>query len=59
MKAMAQLSAHHREVFVLRDLEGRSYDEIAAITGANIGTVKSRLSRARDAFGDIIRRWID
>lgn len=52
--SVAQLPVHHREVFVLRELEGKSYDEIAEITGVNLGTVKSRLNRARTAFAEII-----
>jgi RNA polymerase sigma-70 factor (ECF subfamily) len=58
-EATARLSAHHREVFVLRDVEGKSYEEIAEITGAKVGTVKSRLSRARRSFADIIKPWVD
>ena len=53
-QSVGQLPAHHREVFVLRELEGKSYEEIAEITGVNLGTVKSRLNRARTAFADII-----
>ena len=53
-QSVAQLPVHHREVFVLRELEGKSYEEIAEITGVNLGTVKSRLNRARTAFADII-----
>jgi RNA polymerase sigma-70 factor, ECF subfamily len=53
-QSVAQLPAHHREVFVLRELEGKSYEEIAEITGVNLGTVKSRLNRARSAFAEII-----
>lgn len=52
--AVQQLPAHHREVFVLRELEGNSYEEIAEITGVQLGTVKSRLNRARAAFAEII-----
>jgi RNA polymerase sigma-70 factor (ECF subfamily) len=52
--AVAQLPEHHREVFVLRELEGRSYEEIADITQCNLGTVKSRLNRARASFAEII-----
>ena len=52
--SVAQLPAHHREVFELRELEGKSYEEIAEITGVNLGTVKSRLNRARNAFAEII-----
>ncbi len=58
-EATARLSTHHREVFVLRDVEGKSYEEIAEITAAKIGTVKSRLSRARQSFADIIKPWVD
>ena len=49
-----RLPVHHREVFVLRELEGKSYEEIAEITGANLGTVKSRLNRARTAFAELV-----
>jgi len=50
-----RLPAHHRQVFVLRELEGRSYEEIAEMTNCNLGTVKSRLNRARAAFAEIVR----
>ncbi|MBX3134434.1 MAG: sigma-70 family RNA polymerase sigma factor [Gemmatimonadaceae bacterium] len=53
-QAVAQLPEHHREVFVLRELEGRSYEEIAEITNCNLGTVKSRLNRARSSFAELI-----
>ena len=52
--AVARLPEHHRQVFVLRELEGKSYEEIADITATNLGTVKSRLNRARSSFADII-----
>jgi RNA polymerase sigma-70 factor (ECF subfamily) len=58
-EATARLSAHHRQVFVLRDVEGKSYEEIAEITGTKVGTVKSRLSRARQSFADTIKPWVD
>jgi len=53
-QTVAQLPEHHREVFVLRELEGKSYEEIADITHCNLGTVKSRLNRARSSFAEII-----
>jgi RNA polymerase sigma-70 factor (ECF subfamily) len=56
---VAKLPEHHREVFVLRELEGKSYEEIAEITDCNLGTVKSRLNRARTAFAAIIEPFID
>ncbi len=52
--AVRRLPAHHRQVFVLRELEGRSYEEIAEMTNCNLGTVKSRLNRARSAFAEIM-----
>src|SRR5690242_18666379 len=58
-ETVAKLPAHHREVFVLRELEGKSYEEIAEITDCNLGTVKSRLNRARNAFAEIIEPWVD
>jgi RNA polymerase sigma-70 factor (ECF subfamily) len=56
---VAGLSPHHREVFVLRELEGRSYEEIATLTRCNLGTVKSRLNRARNAFAERIAPYLD
>jgi RNA polymerase sigma-70 factor (ECF subfamily) len=52
--AVRRLPAHHRQVFVLRELDGRSYEEIAEMTKCNLGTVKSRLNRARSAFAEIV-----
>jgi RNA polymerase sigma-70 factor, ECF subfamily len=53
-EAVQQLPEHHRLVFVLREIEGRSYEEIAEITETNLGTVKSRLNRARNNFARIV-----
>lgn len=58
-QAVAQLPEHHRVVFVLREMEGKTYEEIADITGCNLGTVKSRLNRARNNFANIIAPMID
>jgi RNA polymerase sigma-70 factor, ECF subfamily len=52
--AVEELPEHHREVFMLREMEGKTYEEIAEITGCNLGTVKSRLNRARNNFAQII-----
>ena len=49
-----ELPEHHQLVFRLRELEGKSYEEIAEITGVNLGTVKSRLHRARNSFAQKI-----
>ncbi len=48
--ALDGLALELREALVLRELEGLSYRDIAAVTGAPIGTVMSRLSRARQAL---------
>ena len=58
-KAVEELPEHHRIVFVLRELEGKTYEEIAEITGCNLGTVKSRLNRARNNFARIIEPLLD
>ena len=57
--AITQLPQHHREVFVLRELEGKSYEDIAQITDCNLGTVKSRLNRARNRFAQVIAPHLD
>ncbi len=46
-RAIEELAPEFREAIVLRELEGLSYKEIASITGTPIGTVMSRLARAR------------
>ena len=46
-KAVNALPREQNRVVVLRDIQGLSYQEIADITGLNLGTVKSRLARAR------------
>lgn len=58
-EAVAELPEHHRVVFVLREIEGKTYEEIADITGCNLGTVKSRLNRARNNFAQIIAPLVE
>jgi RNA polymerase sigma-70 factor (ECF subfamily) len=53
-RAIAELSDDHRVVLVLCDIMGLSYEEIAEILDMPIGTVKSRLNRARLALKDIL-----
>ena len=54
-----ELPEHHRLVFRLRELEGKSYEEISEITGVNLGTVKSRLHRARNSFAQRIEPFLN
>ena len=58
-RAVNELPEHHRIIFVLRELEGKSYEDIAEITGCRLGTVKSRLNRARNKFAVLVRPLID
>lgn len=58
-EAVRQLPEHHRVVFVLRELHGKSYEEIAEISGCSLGTVKSRLNRARNNFARLIAPMVE
>jgi len=54
-EALEQLPVDFREVLVLREIEGMSYKEIAAIVRVPIGTVMSRLARARDRLSAVLK----
>ena len=56
-KAINKLSLEFRQVLVLRDIEGYSYEEIADILKLELGTVKSRISRARKNLKKILNEW--
>ena len=58
-EAVNELPEHHRIVFVLRELEGKNYEDIAEIIGCRLGTVKSRLNRARNKFARLIAPLLD
>jgi RNA polymerase sigma-70 factor (ECF subfamily) len=49
-QAIAALPPDHRTVVVLRDVQGLRYDEISRALGVPVGTVRSRLSRARESL---------
>jgi RNA polymerase sigma factor (sigma-70 family) len=53
--ALEQLPVDFREVLVLRELEGLSYKEIAAVVGVPLGTVMSRLARGRDRLMAVLK----
>lgn len=48
--AMEKLGAKHREILILRNVKNLSYEEIAEILGISVGTVKSRIARARESL---------
>jgi len=53
--ALEQLPVDFREAIVLREIEGLSYKQIAAVVGVPIGTVMSRLARARERLQAILK----
>ena len=53
-KGLSTLPADQRITLVLVDIEGFSYEQVSESTGANVGTVKSRLSRARAHLRDFL-----
>ena len=53
-KALAKLPAEQREVLILVGASGHSYEEAAAICEVEIGTIKSRLSRARSKLIELL-----
>lgn len=58
-KAIAELPEQFKTVIVLRELQGLSYEDIASLTGTNIGTVKSRLARARSKLQQLIKPYLN
>jgi RNA polymerase sigma-70 factor, ECF subfamily len=58
-QASAGLAPEYREVFVLRDLEGLSYEEIAELTRSSVPAIKSRLHRARLSLRAAIDRFYE
>jgi len=57
-KAIAALPDKYRAPIVLREIEERSYDEIAAILGLGLGTTKSRISRARGLLKEKLKNYL-
>ncbi len=54
LEALDKLSIDHKQIIILRDVQGFSYEEISQIMACSEGTVKSRLSRARIKLKEII-----
>lgn len=53
-ECMEDLNDSHREILILRNVQSLSYKEISEILGINIGTVKSRIVRARDKLRELV-----
>lgn len=56
-RAIESLPAAHREIVVLRDIEGFTYQEIATVLDCPAGTVMSRLGRARGKLRKLLSTW--
>lgn len=55
--AVARLPRKLKEPLILRDFEGMSYQEISDATGIEIGTIKSRIFRARESLKKMLEPW--
>jgi len=53
LQCLNSLGTEHREVLILRDIKGFAYDEIAGILDCSMGTVKSKISRARQKLKEV------
>ena len=58
-RAIQKLSPEYREVFILREMNGLNYEEISQSLNIPIGTVKSRLNRARLELRKTLRRKLE
>jgi RNA polymerase sigma-70 factor (ECF subfamily) len=55
--ALDGLTVEQREVFVLKDVEGRSYEEISAVMELSVGALKMRVHRAREALRGLLEEF--
>lgn len=58
-RALVKLPPEYREAVVLRDLQGRSYEEIAVILDIPSGTVRSRIHRGREALRQLLESYVE
>ncbi len=58
VEMISKLPDHFKFVIVLREIQGLSYEEIAKITHTNVGTVKSRIARARNKLQECLKPYI-
>src|SRR5206468_10546982 len=54
--ALSRLSPEHRAVLIMKDMEGQKYETMAEILQVPIGTIRSRLHRARVELREVLRR---
>jgi RNA polymerase sigma-70 factor (ECF subfamily) len=54
-KALMSISPTYREMVILRDIQEMSYEEIAAVTSTELGTVKSRINRGRQQLQELLK----
>ena len=57
-RAISSLPEKYRTVVILRDIEGKSYEEISEVLGLSDGTVKSRINRARNLLKDKLKEYL-
>ncbi|PSO50009.1 MAG: RNA polymerase subunit sigma [Cyanobacteria bacterium SW_9_44_58] len=57
-QAIADLPESFRTTIILREIEGFSYEEIAEMTGVSLGTVKSRIARARARLQSVLHSYL-
>ncbi len=53
-RALAQLAPSLREAFIMKHVEGRSYEEMAELLGTTVGALKMRVHRAREALQGLL-----
>jgi RNA polymerase sigma-70 factor (ECF subfamily) len=59
LAALGRIDAEHRAILVMRDVEGFDYQQMADVLGLPLGTLKSRLFRARIALRDELKPYIE
>jgi len=57
--ALAELPENLREIFVLREIDGCSYEEISEMTGFKEGNIRTRLSRAKSQLRELIKPYLE
>jgi len=58
-KALMKVKPVYREMVILRDIEGFSYEEIAEMKGLQLGTVKSRINRGRNQLKKLLQKYVE